>query len=370
MAASLQMTRRIRRTPYTRRVEQAGVKDFTVVNHMLLPKSFQHTPEEDYWHLRNHVQLWDVSTQRQVQLEGPDAIRLAQWMTPRDLRPLKTGQCMYAPLVDENGGMVNDPVILRLADEKLWMSIADSDVLLWGKGLAAGSNFDVKVTEPDVSPLAVQGPQAGAVLSKVFGPSVTEIGFFRFKWFEFEGTNQLVARSGYSKQGGFEIYLNGSHLGERLWDAIWNAGEPYKIRAGCPNLAERIEAGLLSYGNEFTLENNPLECGLAQYCSLDNDIDSLAADALRTITEEGVERLMRGVLFDPPSDTHIAQPWPVLAGERQVGQVTSGTRSPRLERHVGLSMIDRGFWRAGQKVRVLDPNGCMHHGEISELPFK
>ncbi len=273
MSSGLNMSRRIRRTPYTSKAEKYGVRGFTVVNHMLLPKAYASSVEEDYWHLREHVQLWDVSCQRQVQLQGPDAKRLVQWMTPRNLTKLKTGQCFYAPLVDHNGGMINDPVLLKLAEDRYWLSIADSDVLLWALGLAQGAGLNVEIDEPDVSPLAIQGPRAEELLVDIFGNHIRDIGFFRFGWVEFKGTRQLIARSGYSKQGGFEIYLEGSHLGGAIWERIWQAGEAYNIKPGCPNLIERIEGGLLSYGNEFTRENNPLECGLEGYCSLDGSID-------------------------------------------------------------------------------------------------
>ena len=237
------MSRRIRRSPYTNKVEQHGVRGFSVVNHMLLPKAFQRSVEDDYWHLREHVQIWDVATQRQVEIKGPDATKLTQWMTPRDLSSAKVGQCLYVPLVDELGGMINDPVLLKLEEDHFWLSIADSDVLLWAKGLAHGGHFDVEICEPDVAPLAVQGPKAEDLLAALFGAAIREIGFFKFAWIDFQGTQQLIARSGYSRQGGFEIYLRGgteSELADELWDAIWQAGQAFDIAPGCPNLIERI----------------------------------------------------------------------------------------------------------------------------------
>ena len=369
MSSGLNMSRRIRRTPYTDSVEACGVRGFSVVNHMLLPKAFAPSVEEDYWHLREHVQIWDVACQRQVELKGPDAARLAQWMTPRDLSNARTGQCLYVPLVDETGGMVNDPVLLKLAEDHFWLSIADSDVLLWAKGLALGKGLDVTVREPDVSPLAIQGPKAEDLLAGLFGEHVRGIGFFRFGWIEFAGTRQLIARSGYSKQGGFEIYLDGGHLGGALWDAIWRAGQDYRITPGCPNIIERIEGGLLSYGNEFTRENNPLECGFGKLCKLDGSIDHIGLGALRAIEQEGVKRQIRGVVFGGPRAPVCAKPWPVTAGSRVIGQITSGVWSPRLERNIGLSMIERDYWDPGQTVAVDCHDGALRLGEISALPF-
>jgi dimethylsulfoniopropionate demethylase len=363
------MSRRIRRSPFTSRVEQHGVRGFSVVNHMLLPKAFERSVEEDYWHLREHVQLWDVGTQRQVEITGPDAAQLVQWMTPRDLRGVQVGQCLYVPLIDGQGGMVNDPVLLKLADDRFWLSIADSDVLLWAKGLAMGRRFDVEVIEPDVSPLAVQGPRAEDLLAKLFGEEVRQIGFFKFGWIEFQGTSQLIARSGYSKQGGFEIYLNGGHLGEALWYAIWLAGQEFNIAPGCPNLIERIEAGLLSYGNEFTLADNPLECGLADYCQLDGDFDFIGKPALQQIERSGISRDMRGILYGDSPCATVAIPLPVMAGPEQIGLITSGIWSPRLKRNVGLSMIRRDHWDAGTSVMVRLSDDTSVSGEVSLLPF-
>ncbi len=363
------MSRRIRRTPYTDKVEEHGVRGFSVVNHMLLPKAFQPSVEEDYWHLREHVQIWDVSTQRQVEIRGTDAARLIQWMTPRDISWAEVGDCLYVPLVDERGGMINDPVLLKLADDHFWLSIADSDVLLWAKGLAIGSGMDVLIDEPDVSPLAVQGPKAVNLMVNLFGDTIRTIGFFKFAWFEFHGTQQLIARSGYSKQGGFEIYLNDSALGPALWDAVWKAGEEFNITPGCPNLIERIEGGLLSYGNEFTRQNNPLECGLEKYCQLDGTITCIGLEALQKIQKNGITQQIRGVLFDGAPCPACGKPWLVTAEGKQIGQITSAAYSPRLKRNVGQSMIARDYWSVGQKVTVHSSDGIERNGEISALPF-
>lgn len=369
MADGLNFSRRLRRTPYTSSAEQAGVTGFSVVNHMLLPKSYERSVEEDYWHLREHVQIWDVACQRQVEISGPDAAHLVQWMTPRDISNAKVGDCLYLPITDENGGLINDPVLLKLADDRFWLSVADSDVVLFAKGLALGRGLDVRVTEPDVSPLAVQGPKAEKLLAGLFGDHVSKIGFFKFDWVDFEGTKQLIAKSGYSRQGGFEIYLEGGHLGRALWDAIWNAGQGFHIAPGCPNLIERIEGGLLSYGNEMTRDITPLEIGLGKYCSLDGSIDYLGREVLQRMAQEGVPRQIRGVLFDGEPCPTCAEPWPVFVGSTQVGQMTSAIWSPRLKQNIGLCLIEREFWSAGQKVDVRPPDGTTRPGEVSELPF-
>jgi len=268
--------------------------------------------------------------------------------------------------------MVNDPVLLKHADDHYWLSIADSDVVLWAKGLALGARLDVSVEEPDVSPLALQGPRAEDVMAAVFGEAVRDIRFFHFGFVDFMGTRQLVQRGGYSKQGGFEIYLNDGRLGPALWDRMWEAGRAFNMTPGCPNLIERIEGGLLSYGNEFTRENNPLECGLARYCHLDGPVDFLGRDALQRVARDGHQREMRGVLFDGGACPPCGKPWPVLAGGGdgpQIGQITSAVWSPRLQRNVGLSMIERGYWAPGQAVTVRSADGGERAGAVCALPF-
>lgn len=366
---ALDMSRRIRRTPYTSRVEDAGVRGFTVVNHMLLPKAYRRSVEEDYRHLREAVQVWDVSCQRQVRIDGPDAARLVQMMTPRNIGGAREGECLYLPLTDSDGGIVNDPVLLKLAGDRFWLSIADSDVLLYALGLATGAGLNVEVTEPDVSPLAVQGPRAEDLMARLFGEEIRRTGFFEFGRFEFGSVEQVIARSGYSTQDGFEIYLRDRALGEALWDAVWEVGQDFDIAPGCPNLIDRIEGGLLSYGNDMTRENNPLELGMEKLCTLDGSIDFIGREALSRIAASGVTRIMRGVAFDGGPGPVCATPWPVTVGGRTVGRITSAAWSPRLECNVGLSLIDRGYWEPGQPVLVETPDGKTRPGEVSVLPF-
>jgi dimethylsulfoniopropionate demethylase len=367
VAPVLTVSGRTRRTPYSPRVESASVKGYTVYNHILLATSFR-SLEEDYWHLKQHVQLWDVGCEQQVEVWGPNAARLVQLMTPRDLSRSAVGQCLYAPLVDENGGMINDPVILKLAEDRYWLSIADSDVVLWAKGLAVGSGFDVSVKQPDVWPLAIQGPKADDLMASLFGDEVRSIRFFRFKTLAFRDHSLLVARSGFSKQGGFEIFLGEPSLGLELWDALWEAGRELEVRVGCPNLIERIEGGLLSYGNDMTRTNNPLECGLGRYCALDAPIEFIGRDALRRVGREGVRRLIRGLKFHGDSLPACVQPWPVRAGGAEIGSVTSAANSPSFKCGIALAMLDRVHWGPGKQVTVETPKGP-RIATVTELPF-
>ncbi|GAB4361419.1 MAG: glycine cleavage T C-terminal barrel domain-containing protein [Kiloniellaceae bacterium] len=363
----LVLSPRIRSTPYSAQVEALGVKAYTVYNHMVLPSMFR-SLEADYWHLREHVQLWDVACERQVELRGPDAARLMQLMTPRDLARVKVGQCAYCPLVDEAGGMVNDPVVLKLAEDHFWLSIASSDVLLWAKGLAVGLGLEVAIGEPDVSPLAVQGPKAEALMVRVFGEAARQIGFFRFARLDFQGRPLIVARSGWSKQGGFEIYLDKAELGGALWQALWEAGEDLEVGPGCPNLIERIEGGLLSYGSDMTLANNPFECGLERYCRLDG-ADFLGRQALRRLAETGPLRQLRGLSIAGTPVPGCRERWRVEAGGDFAGQVSSAAWSPRLKTNIAIAMIEKDHWAPGTRLEVVLPDGARRAATVCTLPF-
>ena len=252
---------RLRSTPYTKRIEEYGVQSYTVYNHMILPASFKGV-EEDCHHLKNNVQVWDVSVERQVQFKGPDAAKLTQLITCRDLSNAKDYLCYYAPIIDEKGKILNDPLIMKVGDDTWWLSIADSDILLYAKGITIGMNLDVEITEPNVNILAVQGPKSFDLMERVFGEEIKKLKFFNFKRYEFQGHKLLIARSGWSKQGGFEIYVDDDEVGLNLYDSLINNGEDLNVRPGCPNLIERIEGGLLSFGNDMTMEDTPLELSL------------------------------------------------------------------------------------------------------------
>ena len=372
----LNMSRRIRRTPFTNKVEKLGVSDFTVVNHMLLPKGFRKTVEEDYWHLNKHVQLWDVSCQRQVQITGKDAFKLIQKLTPRPLKNMETGKCFYIPILNEHGGMINDPVLLKLDDDMYWISIADSDILLWANGIAIGSNLDVQIKEPDVYPLAVQGPKSEELLVSIFGESIRKIKFFNFRVFDFMGTKQIIARSGYSKQDGFEIYFKGFEkyfdsvdIGEKLWDTIWKAGKKFNISPGCPNLIDRIEGGLMSYGNDFTKDNNPFECNLDKYCKPSSH-NFIGKKALEEIRKKGLKQKMWGIMFGGKPYKPNGKLLPVLSQNKKIiGRITSGIFSPKYKKNIGLSMISKGHWNENEKIIVETSDGKLVKGTITTLPF-
>ncbi len=352
----LSFARRLRTSPFERR-SLPGARGVSVYNHVVLPTVYE-SLEEDYWHLREHVQIWDVACQVQVEVRGPDALRLVEWMTPRDVSACVPGQCIYAPLADENGGMVNDPIVLCLAPDRYWLSLADSDVLLWAKGLVQAQGWQVEVFDPDVFPLSVQGPKAEEMMSCVLGAGIRDLGFFRFIHTEVNGIEVFVARTGWSGQGGFEIYLGESARGVELWDSLADAGKELCVRPGAPNLIDRIEAGLLSYGNDMTLDNNPFEIGLDRFFRLGKRADYLARSALEKIAQSGPARklvrlVVDGAPIDPPRGAV-----PVLdEADRELGFVTSMVFSPRLELNIGFALVPSRLATVGTSHRVATCGG-------------
>jgi len=346
--ALIQPSRRVRTTPFTKGVEAAGIKSYTVYNHMLLPAVFE-SVAADCAHLKRHVQVWDVSCERQVSIKGPDALRLMRLISPRDMGRMAADQCYYVPCVDRGGGMLNDPVAIKLSHDHYWLSLADGDLLQWALGLAAALDMDVAIDEPDISPLAVQGPKAEALMARVFGEAVRDIRFFRYKRLAFEGREMVVARSGWSKQGGFEIYVEGADIGMPLWEALFAAGADLNVRAGCPNQIERIESGLLSYGSDMRRDNSPLECGLGKFCNspdayigraaLSREALSGPKQMIRPISIEGDMGICRGV-------------WPLFADGHMVGKIASAVRSPDLKMNIAIGMVGRSHWQAGSQLDV------------------
>ena len=349
-------SRRLRATPFTSRVSALGVTGYTVYNHMLLATVFE-SLQEDYKHLKEYVQIWDVSVERQVQLLGPDAHKLACMISARDLTNAKVGRCYYAPICDQNGAIINDPIALRLAENKYWFSISDSDLLLWVQGIAIGLGLNVDICEPDVSPLAIQGPFADDLMADVFGEEIREVKFFHFKAFSFKGHMLNIARSGWSKQGGFEIYLDDTNLGEELWDAIWAKGKKYNIRAGCPNLIERVEAGLLSYGNDMNREDTPLEIGLEKYVSLDSEVDFIGKAALQKQRKVGIKKRLMGIEIDGSKMPPLTMPKKVSIEGKNVGIITSAVFSPDYGGNIGFAMIKASNAYVGAEVMVDSEEG-------------
>ena len=359
--------KRLRSTPYTSRIEKQGLTSYTIYNHMLLPAGFEGTLEETYYHLKEHVQVWDVAAERQVEISGEDAAELVQLMTCRDLSKSKDGRCYYCPIIDDNAGLINDPIVLRINKNKWWLSIADSDVILFAKGLAIGKNYKVNIVEPNVNIMAVQGPKSFALMEKIFGKTITDLKFFGFDYFDFRGVKHLIARSGWSKQGGYEIYVEDTKSGLELYDYLFEIGKEFNVKPGCPHLIERIESALLSYGNDFDLNDNPLECGFDKYVNLDSDIQFLGKEKLIQIKSEGIKKKLMGVKIDH-NKINVSKAIDITVNSKRIGELRSGVYSPTFDQVIGIAMVDKPFFEIDTKVEIIINNETKV-GVLCNIPF-
>ncbi len=370
MPFELALGARNRKSPFFEATVAAGVTQFTVYNHMYMPTSYG-DPAAEYRRLTEGVAMWDVSVERQVQLAGPDALALARILTPRNLDKLKPGQGRYVPICDHRGAILNDPVLLPLADDLVWLSIADSDMVLWARAIAAERGLDVTVSEPDVSPLAIQGPKAEEVVAGLFGEWVRELSYFGFRETELDGIALVVARSGWSKQGGFELYLRDGRCGTDLWNRVVEAGRGHDIGPGSPNPIERMESGLISIGADTDDETNPFELGLGRFVDVEQETDFIGKAALARIADEGRRRQFVGYRIDgPPLAAPAQHRWPLHAGGKPAGFVSSAGFSPRVDggSNIGVGLVETGLAEEGTEL-ACDSETGPRTAKVAYLPF-
>jgi len=349
-----------------------GVKGFVTYNHMLLPSTFR-TVREEYDSLVNDVCLWDVGAQRQIQLVGPDAFTLAQMITPRNLKTMKIGDCRYAIITDERGCVLNDPIVIKVAEDRFWFSIADSDLLLWVKALALGKSLDVRVTEAEVSPVAVQGPKSVDLMRDLFGDWVDDLKYYKFKQTELAGMPMLVARSGWSPERGYELYLQDETRGEELWERIMEAGQKYNCMPGVPNQIRRIEGGMLSYGADIDGNHNVFELGLPKFMiDLEKEGGFIGQAALkRLVAGGGPTRKVVGLVFpkDGQMPGTVFKTWNVRdLGGHLVGSVGSACFSPLMDTSIAIATMEMHATTPGAEVMVQTGNGPLI-AHVHELPF-
>jgi aminomethyltransferase len=353
---------RIRKSPFFYASRRHGPVMFSVYNHTYHPRHYG-DPVEEYWHLLNGVTLWDVGVEKQVEITGPDAFTFTNMLVPRDLTKCKVGQCKYVFITSEDGGIINDPVLLRLSEDHFWISLADSDVLLWAKGVAYNSGLNVTVREADVGPVQVQGPKSKDVMVDLFGNRVLSIPYYYLAEFQLDGMDVVVSRTGYTAEVGYEIYLmNASRDGVKLWERVLEAGGPHDLKVIGPSHIRRIEGGILAYGADMTLENNPFEVGMGfdWMVDLDQEADFVGKDALKRIKAEGVLRMLAGVeiggvRLGAYNDGSMVDFFPVRHGGAVVGRVTSACWSPRLEKNIGFAMVPVELSELGTELEVETP---------------
>ena len=356
-----------RRSPYWQRTVEAGCTSWDLYNHMLIPTLYD-DDEKEYWHLLEHVTLWDVAVERQVEITGPDAAAFTQLLTCRDLSKCEVLQCKYAPIIAPTGGIVNDPILLRLAEDHFWLSLADSDALLYALGVQAFAKMDVTIREPDVSPLQVQGPKSKDVIRTLFGDAVAELRYYRCWEGDLDGMPVVVSRTGWSGEVGYEIYLRDGSKGIELWDRVMEAGTPQNIRAIAPSDQRRLEAGIFNYGNDMTVEDTPFHVtGMERLVEFDAEF--IGKEALQKVAAEGVDRKLVGVkIGGEPFRMWLEDFWPVERAGQRVGRLVSASHSFRLEENIGYAWLPIGLAEPGNEVHVISPDGPVP-AVTSPLPF-
>ena len=347
----------VRKSPYFDATVRWGAKGFSVYNHMYIPRDFG-DPVQNFWNLVNDAILCDVAVERQVEITGPDAAQFVQLLTPRNLSECAVGQCKYVLITDENGGVLNDPVLLRLAENHFWLSLADSDILMWAKGVAVNSGLDVNLGEPDVSPLQLQGPKSGDIAKAIFGERIDGLKYYWLEEFELNGIPLIISRTGWSSELGYEIYLRDGSRGNELWDHIMEVGKPMGLVPGHTSTIRRIEGGMLSYQADMDYTVNPFELGLERLVDLEMDADFIGKEALKKIKSDGIKRSQVGIEIScPPLKHPNTSYWPIMVGSDEAGYITSAVYSPRLDKNIALAMMDVNHSAIDTAAETTTPEG-------------
>ena len=358
----------IRKSPYFDSTVKWGATGFSVYNHMYIPRDFGNT-EQNFWNLIEKAILCDVAVERQVEITGPDAYKFTQLLTPRDLSKLAVGQCKYVLITNNNGGILNDPVLLRLAENHFWLSLADSDVLLWAQGVAVNSGLNVKITEPDVSPLQLQGPTSGEIMVKLFGEDIKDLKYYWLKDYSLDGIPLIISRTGWSSELGYEIYLRDGSKGNELYEKIMAAGQEHGIKPGHTSSIRRIEGGMLSYHADADINTNPFELGLDRLVSLDTEINFIGKDALKKIKQDGIKRKQVGLEIDcKPLKGPNTTFWSIHKDNINIGKITSAVYSPRLKKNIALALVEINHSEIGTVLEV-NTNEGKFNCKIVEKPF-
>ena len=358
----------IRKSPYFDATVRWGARDFSVYNHMYIPRDFGDA-EQNFWNLVNDAILCDVAVERQVEITGPDAAKFVQMLTPRNLSKMQVGQCKYILITNAAGGILNDPILLRLAENHFWISLADSDVLLWAQGVAVHSGLDVQIQEPDVSPLQLQGPKSGLIMKDLFGDEILSLKYYWLRELELDGIPLVVSRTGWSSELGYEIYLRDGSMGDVLWEKIMAAGQPHGLKPGHTSSIRRIEGGMLSYHADADINTNPYEVGLSRLVDLEMDAKFIGKEALQIVNDTGTTRQLIGIEFDgAPLTGPNTTFWQISAANKVVGKVTSAVYSPRLQKNIALAMISTKHTEVGNQL-IIDTQNGIRNAVVCETPF-
>jgi glycine cleavage system aminomethyltransferase T len=357
-----------RRSPFFESTLAAGCRAYDIYNKMYLPAEYD-DPEVEYRALDEGVTLWDVGVERTVEVSGPDADRLVDVLTCRDLTRCAVGQGKYMLVIAPDGGIVNDPVLLHVDEGVWWMQLADSDAGLYALGVLARSGLDAEVRYPDVHPVQVQGPLSARTLETLVGEGIYDLRYYWCARFEVGDIPVVISRTGWSAVPGFEVNLLDASRGAALWDAIMEAGAEHGIRPIAPSEARRIEAGIFNWGSDITLRDTPFHVTGLERLVEEQPQDYIGKAALERIREEGVDRKLVGIVFDDGEPLPgIAAAWPASRDGREVGRVTAAVWSPGLERNIGYVWVPVGLAVPGTRLSVESEHGILT-GSTAAIPF-
>lgn len=357
-----------RQSPYFDAARRCGFKACDTYNNVYLPSSYT-DPVDEYWHLLNHVALWDVGCERQVEIAGPDAVAFADYLTPRDLTKCSVRHGKYVVVCDDEGGIINDPVLMRIAEDRFWLSTADSDLLLWAKGIAHGGDWDVTIDEPDVSPLQIQGRKSKDVLKVLVGAKVLDLAYYQCMRADVDGIPVIVTRTGWTAEVGYEVYLLDGTRGTDLWEKVMTAGQPFDLRPTGPIDIRRVEAGILNYGSDMTSDNNPYEVGLGWLVDENKDADYIGKEALARLKKTGVRRKLVGIAIEGEPITYVLpEYWDVRKDGTKVGLLTALTYSPRLRKNIGYALVPVEHASLGTRLRA-DTHAGEREAVVVRKPF-
>jgi len=359
---------RIRKSPYFDSNIKYGVTGFTVYNKMYLPTGFS-GPEKEYESLINDVTFGDFAAERQIEINGPDAYKFVRYIQPRNLEKCEIGFCKYILLTDQNGGIINDACLLRLEENKFWISPGDGDVILWLQGLAINSNMDVSIHEPDASPLQISGPKSGKLIQKLFNGEHDDLGYYKARQTSLDDIPMVIARTGWSGELSYELYLQNRKLGNKLFDMVHDAAVEFNGRVIAPNTIRTIEGGILSYGSDFGREHNPFTIGLGRLVDVDQETDFIGKEALKKIKENGLTEKLVGLELEGDAIKKAPENfWRVTNDDKKIGRVSRAFFSPRLQKNIALAIVNIDFSEEGTEIIVESPNGD-YPGKVVKLPW-
>jgi len=373
---------RIRKGPFWHLSQEAGAWCYQVYNKVYHPRAYIKPEDgglmEEYKYLTEHVTMWNVAVERQIQVKGPDATKFVDYVITRKAELCEVGKCKYVILCNPKGGVLNDPILLRPYEDEWWFSLADSDIGMYLEGVNHDGRFDVEINEIDVAPVQIQGPKAPALMKDIFGESVTKMKYYDLMHAEIAGCPCVISASGFSTELGYEIYLqDATKNAEKMWYTILEAGKNHNLKVIAPGHHRRIEAGILSYGADFDVETNPFECGLGWQVDLKKDA-FIGKAALAKIKEQGVTHKLAGVkMGGEPITWYASDFYHVFKGDELVGYITSCWYSPNQKSNIGYAMLPVGLTELGTELEVAlpdlyksDKNAPTVRAVVEKTPFK